>query len=155
MSPHECLKERLGCLGDAHDLVRGLTVELEIELGLGSAVVPAREAFELGASQRHLRDDSPSDGMLMRGVCGSMPRFFATAGAEVTTPRAARPRAASVLAREDVARISRCDVLAALHRLLRGERERGRSRIADLRLECDGLLFRARSALAPSTPHPG
>ena len=38
----ESAEERRRFIGDADDLVRCLTVEFEVEFGLGSAVVPAQ-----------------------------------------------------------------------------------------------------------------
>ncbi len=49
-------------IGDADDLVCCLTIELEIELGLGSAVVPVGKTFELAPTEALFRRRSPSDG---------------------------------------------------------------------------------------------
>ena len=69
---------------------------------------------------------------LTRGVCRAIPRFFAIALAEVTTPLANETWPAFVLVREDEDRIAFGDVLAAIHRLLRAERECLCPRVADL-----------------------
>src|SRR5438876_8560043 len=69
---------------------------------------------------------------LTRGVCRAIPRFFAIALAEVTTPLANETWPAFVLVREDEDRIAFGDVLASIHRLLRAERERLRPRVVDL-----------------------
>ncbi len=63
--------------------------------------------------------------MLTRGVCRAIPRFFAIASACPTTRN-------SGLARENEDRIAFGDVLSAIHRLLRAERERLRQPIVNL-----------------------
>src|SRR5688572_25025920 len=47
---------------DARDLVRCLAIELEVELGLGSTIVPPGERFELGAPEAALREGGALDG---------------------------------------------------------------------------------------------
>ena len=54
-------KECRSIIRNAADLVRRLTIEFEIELGLGSAVLPVRKRFELAPPQTPLRAGSPSD----------------------------------------------------------------------------------------------
>jgi hypothetical protein len=49
----ELVEERRRFIRDANDLVRCLTIEFEIELGLGSAVIPVSETFELAALDEH------------------------------------------------------------------------------------------------------
>ena len=49
LSLEEFAEERRRFIRDAGDLVRGLTIELEIELSPGLAVVPVGEMFELAA----------------------------------------------------------------------------------------------------------
>ena len=78
-------------LRDTDDLVRCLTIEFEIELGLGSTVVPAGKSLSpLRPSRRFARAVSLTV-MLTRGVCRAIPRFCEIALAEVTTPLAMRP----------------------------------------------------------------
>ncbi len=90
--------------------------------------------------------------MLTRGVCRAMPRFFAMALAEVTTPLAMRP-GPFVLAREDEDRISFGDVLATIHRLLSIERERLRTRIANLSFDRKHHTSLAGRSLAAKAAH--
>jgi len=70
--------------------------------------------------------------MLTRGVCRAIPRFFAIALAEVTTPLAMRPGPPSFSLAKMKIVSPFGDVLATIHRLLRAERERLRPRIANL-----------------------
>ena len=76
---------------DAHDLVRCLTIELEVELGLGSTVVPVGEEFELASSQAALRERGAPDGDADARRLPGDPEFPWTASAEVTMPLATRP----------------------------------------------------------------
>ena len=87
----EPAEERCCFIRDADNLVRCLTIEFEVELGLGSTVVPVGKKSELAPPQAPLGARRASDGMLTRGVCRAIPRFFAIALAEVTTPLATRP----------------------------------------------------------------
>src|SRR5436305_13631084 len=58
----ESAEERRRFLRDAGNLVRCLTIELEIELGLGPAVVPVEKGFELAPPQAPLHERGASDG---------------------------------------------------------------------------------------------
>ena len=58
----EFAEERRRFIRDADDLVRCLSIEFEIELGSGLAVIPVGEMFELAPPQRPLRERSASDG---------------------------------------------------------------------------------------------
>src|SRR5262249_43733278 len=117
---------------DASDLVRCLTIKLEIELGLGSAVVPVGKAFELAPSQAPFREPGASDDdahpRRLPGdsafLCDRFGRGDETARNETWS--------AFVLAREHEDRIAFGDVLATIHGLLRSERERFRPQIANL-----------------------
>src|SRR4029078_4112608 len=51
----EATEERTRFIRDADNLVRCLTIEFEIELGLGSTVVPVGKKFELAPPQPPLR----------------------------------------------------------------------------------------------------
>src|SRR5690349_4259462 len=42
--------------GQAHDLVGGLPIELEVELRFGAPILPVRERFELRAPQASFRE---------------------------------------------------------------------------------------------------
>src|SRR5262249_13363214 len=125
-------EERRRFIRDADDLVRCLTIEFEIELGLGSTIIPVSEAFELAAPQRPLRKRGGSDGH-------AHPRRLSDDAALLRdrlgrSDDAARDEAppALVLAREHKNRVACGDMLAAIHRLLRAERERLGPRIANL-----------------------
>jgi hypothetical protein len=57
----EFAEERRRFIRDSDDLVRCLTIEFEIELGLRSTIVPVPKKFELTASQAPFRDRNASD----------------------------------------------------------------------------------------------
>ena len=117
---------------DADDLVRCLTIELEIELGLGSTVVPVGKTPELAPPQAPLREGGASDGDTHARRLPGDPAFLRYRFRRGDD--AARDEAwpAFVLAREDEDRIAFGDVLATIHRLLSAERERLRPRIVNL-----------------------
>jgi hypothetical protein len=128
----EFTEERRRFLRDADDLVRCLTIEFEIELGRGLAVIPVGEMFELAPPQRPLRERGASDGEAdTRCLPGDAALLRDRFG---RSDHAARDEAlpALVLAREDKDRVAFGDMLTAVHRLLRGECERPRPRIANL-----------------------
>ena len=128
----EPAEERRRFIRDADDLVRCLTIEFEIEFRLGSAVVPVGKKFELAPSHAPLRERSASDG---DAHARRLPSDTAFPGDRLSRGNdAARDKTgpAFVLAREDEDRIALRDVLATIHRLLRGERECRRLRIANL-----------------------
>src|SRR5438094_2932002 len=58
----ESAEERRRFIRDADNLVRCLTIEFEIELGLGATVVPLGKKFELAPPQAPLRQRRASDG---------------------------------------------------------------------------------------------
>ena len=51
VSLKEFTEKRRRFIGDTNDLVRRLSIEFEIELGLGLAVIPVLERFELAPPQ--------------------------------------------------------------------------------------------------------
>ena len=117
---------------DPDNLVRCLTIELEIELGLGAAILPVGKGRELLPPQTPLRERGPSDGDAhARCLAGdpALPRNRDDRGDDAfrddTCP-------AFVLAREDEDRIAGGDVLAAIHGLLRAEGESSPHRISHL-----------------------
>jgi len=61
---------------DADKLVRCLTIEFEIELGLGSAVVPVGKKLELAPPQAPLRERGASDGDAHAWYLPGDPAFF-------------------------------------------------------------------------------
>ena len=120
----ESAEKRRRFIRDTDDLIRCLTIELEIELGLGSTVVPVGKTFKLAPPQAPLRDRGASDGDAhARSLPGDsrFPRDRFGRG-----DHAARDEtwAAFVFAREDEDLIACGDMLATVHRLLRRERER-------------------------------
>ena len=58
----ESAEERRRFIRDADNSVRCLTIECEIELGLGSTVVPVGKKFELAPSEAALCERGASDG---------------------------------------------------------------------------------------------
>jgi hypothetical protein len=84
--------EKRGCfVRDASDLVRCLTIELEVELSLGSIVVPVRKEFEFASPQPPLRERGASDGGAHTWRLPRGPGLLCVALAEVTTRLAIRP----------------------------------------------------------------
>ena len=126
------VKERRRFIRDADDLVRCLTIEFEIELGLRLAVVPVGEMFELAPPHRPLRERGASDGEAHTRCLPGDPALLRDrfGGSDDAARDEALP--ALVLAREHENRVAFGDMLTAIHRLLRGERERLRPRIANL-----------------------
>src|ERR1043165_7611784 len=125
-------KERRRFIRDAADLVRGLAIELEIQLGLGPSVFPILKRLELAPTQAPFRKRSAPDGDAdPRCLPGDAAFLWNRFG---RGDHAARDetRPALVLAGEDEDRVAFGDVLAAVHRLLRSKRERPRPRIDHL-----------------------
>jgi hypothetical protein len=128
----ESAEERRRFIRDAGNLVRCLTIEFEIELGLGSTVVPVGKKPELAPPQAPLCQRGASDGDTHARRLPGDPVFFCdrfgrshNAARDETSP-------AFVLAREDEDGVAFGDVLAAIHRFLRAECERLRLWIANL-----------------------
>ena len=128
----EFVEERRRFIRDADDLVRCLTIEFEIELGPGLAVIPVGEMFEITPPQRALRERGASDGEAdTRCLPGEAvllrDRFDGSDNAACD-----EALSALVLARENENGVAFGDMLTAIHRLLRGQRERLRPWIANL-----------------------
>jgi len=128
----ESAEKRRRFVRDPDNLVRCLTIEFEIELGLGSTVAPVGEKFELAPPQTPFCQRAASDGdahaRRLPGDAAFLCDLFCrghNAARDQTWPT-------FVLAREDEDRIASGDVLATIHRLLRAERECLRLRIANL-----------------------
>jgi hypothetical protein len=128
----ESAEERRRFIRDADYLVRCLTIEFEIELGLWSAVVPVGKKFELAPPQARLRARGASDGNAHTRGLPCDPAFFRDCFSPGNDAARDETRPVFVLAREDEDRIAFGDVLATVHRLLRAEREHFRLRIANL-----------------------
>ena len=58
----ESAEERRRFIRNADNLVRSLTIEFKIELGLGSTVVPVGKRFELAPTQAPFRERGASYG---------------------------------------------------------------------------------------------
>jgi hypothetical protein len=128
----ESAEERRRFIRDADNLVRCLTIEFEIELGLGSTVVPVGKQSELTPPQARLRERSASDG---DAHARRLPRDLAFLGDRFSRrDDAARDETWPPfdLAREDEDHVAFGDVLATIHRFLRAERESLRPRIDNL-----------------------
>src|SRR5215510_6911012 len=128
----ESVEERRRVIRDADDLVRCLTIEFEVELGLGSAVVPGGKRSELAPPQTPLRTRRASDGDAHARCLSRDPTSPWDLGGRGHEAAGDETWPAFVLAREDEDRIACADVLAAIHRLLRIEGERLRPLIAHL-----------------------
>src|ERR1700730_6172907 len=126
----ESAKERRRFIRDADNLVRCLTIEFEIELGLGSTVVPVGKKFELAPPQAPFRERGAFDGDAHARRLPGDPAFSCDRFGRGDAPARDETWPAFVLAREDEDRIPFGDLLATIHRLLRAERERLRLRIA-------------------------
>jgi hypothetical protein len=69
-----------------------LAIELEIELGFGSTVLPIAEALKVAPPQRPLCGPDAFHGDADAGCLAGNAAFFAIDSAPETTPRAMRPR---------------------------------------------------------------
>src|SRR5438105_6237093 len=128
----ESAEERRRFIRDADNLIRCLTIEFEIELGLGSTVVPVGKKFEIAPPQAPLRERGASDGDTHARRLPGDPAFFCNRFGRGDDAARDETWPAFVLAREDEDRIAFGDVFATIHRLLRAERERRCPRIANL-----------------------
>ena len=128
----ESAKECRRFIRDAANLVRCLTIEFEIELGLGSTVVPVGKKFELAPVQAPLRERGAPDGDAHAWRLPGNPAFLCDRFGRGDDAACDETLPAFVLARENEDRIAFGNVLATIHRLLRAERERLRPWIANL-----------------------
>jgi hypothetical protein len=128
----ESTEQRGRFIRDADNLVRGLTIEFEIELGLGSAVVPVGKKFERAPPQAPLRQRGAFDCDAHARRLPDDPAFLCDRFGRGDDAARDETWPAFVLAREDEDRIAFGDVLATIHRLLRPKRERFRLWIANL-----------------------
>src|SRR5262249_56103061 len=117
---------------DADDLVGCLTIQFEIELGLGSTIVPMGKKFELTSAQGPVRERGASDGDAYARRLPGDPAFLCDCFGRSNNAAGYKTWPAFVFAREDEDSIVFGDVLATIHRLLRVERECLRPRIANL-----------------------
>src|SRR5258708_37705645 len=133
----EFAEERRSFFRDTDDLIRGLTIKFEIELGFWLAVVPVGEMFEFAPPKPLLRKRGtldgeahtrclPGDAALLRDRLG---------GRDDASRDEALPTL--FLAREHENRVAFGAMFAAIHRLLRSERERLRARITNLDFDAE------------------
>src|SRR6266498_5899934 len=132
LSLKESAEERRCFIRDADDLVRCLTIEFEIELGLGSTVVRVGKKFELAPPQAPLRERGASYGDAHARRLPGDPAFFCDRFGRGDDAAGDETWPAFVLARENEDRIAFGDVLATVHRLLSAKRERLRQWIVNL-----------------------
>jgi hypothetical protein len=128
----EPAQERRRFIRDTDNLVRCLTIEFEVELGLGSTVVPVGKKSELAPPQAPLCGRGASDGDAHAWRLPGDPAFLCDRFSRRDDAARDETWPAFVLAREDEDCVIFCDVLATIHRLLRAEGERLRPRIANL-----------------------
>ena len=121
-SAQECCR----FIRNANDFVRCLTIEFEIEFGLGSIVVPVAKTFQLTAPEAPLGEggasNSDADPRRLPGDSAFLRDRFG--GSDDAARNETWP--AFVLARKDKDYVAPGDVLPTIHRLLSGERERSR-----------------------------
>jgi len=91
---------------DADNLVRRLTIELEIELRLGATVVPVGKGSELVPTQAPLRERSPPDGDAHPRCFAGDPAFLRDRFDRGDDAFRDQTRPAFVLARENEDRIA-------------------------------------------------
>ena len=128
----ESAEERCRLIRDACDLISCLTVQFEIELGLGSIVVPVAKRFELTPSQATLRDRTASNRDAHARRLPDDAAFICEHSGGGNEPARDETGSALILASEDKDHIAFGDLLAAIHRLLRIEHECLRPRIFNL-----------------------
>src|ERR1700757_4486012 len=127
----ECAEERCRVVRDTDNLVGCLTIEFEIQLGLGSTVVPIGKRLEIAPPQPLLRQRVASDrDAHARRLAGGPASLWDSFGRGDYTARD-ETRSTFVLTRENEDSVAFGDVLATIHRLLCAERESLRQRIAN------------------------
>ena len=57
----EVAQERGGCIGDTRNLVRRLTIKLEVKFSLRPAILPVREEFQLASPKAVFRECAARD----------------------------------------------------------------------------------------------
>ena len=119
----ESVEECRCFIRDTGELVRCLTIEFKIKLSFGSTVVPIAKALEFVSPEGVLRERATFDSDAHARRLAGDPAFLwdRFRGGDDAARDETRP--AFVLAGEDEDRITFGDALAAIHRLLRTERE--------------------------------
>src|ERR1700720_2823667 len=116
-------EERRRFIRDADNLIRCLTIEFEIELGLGSTVVPVGKKFELAPPQAPLRERGASDGDAHARCLPGDSAFFCDRFGRGDDAARDETWPAFVLALENIDRIAYSDVLATILGFLRAAPE--------------------------------
>src|SRR5262249_37160445 len=106
-----------------------------IELRLGSIVVPVAKTLQLNAAEAPLGERSASNSDADTRCLPGDPASFRDCFCRSDYAAGNETCPAFVLTRENEDRIAFTDALPSLHRLLSGERERFRLRIANFRLD--------------------
>src|SRR5262245_9776681 len=117
---------------DANDLVGRLPVEFEIELRLGTTIVPVAETLELAPPEAPLRECGACNGDAHARRLSGEPTLLWDRFGRGDDAACEETRPGFVLTREHKDRIALGNVFASIHRLLRVERERLGSEITNL-----------------------
>src|SRR5262245_15814272 len=131
----ESLEECRCLVRDTDDLIRCLTIEFEIEFGFGSMVVPVAKTFQFAAVKTPLGERGAGDGDAHTRRLPGDPVFLRDRFGRSDDAARNETWPAFVLARENEDRIVFSNVLPSVHRLLIGESELFRPRIANLGLD--------------------
>jgi hypothetical protein len=135
-------EERCRFVRDTGDLVGCLTIEFEIQLGLGSTVVPVGKKFELTPFQPLLRERGASDRDAHARRLPRDPAFLWDSFGRGDYTARDETWSAFILTRENEDSVAFGDALATIHRLLPAERESLRQQIANFGF--DGEWHRVR-----------
>src|SRR4029077_1421660 len=128
-------EERRGGIRDTGNLIGCLPIKFEIEFSPGPTVAPVSEMLELAAPQWSLCQRGSSDREAhSRRLARNSPLLWACFGVSDDAARD-EASAAVVLTREHKHRVTSGNQLAAVHCLVRGERENPRPRIDNLRFD--------------------
>ena len=127
----ESAEERRRFIRDANNLVRCLTIEFEIELGLGPTVVPIGKKSELAPPQAPLCERGASDGDAHARRLPGDPAFLWDSFGRGDYTARDETWSAFVLASEDEDCIAFGDALTIIHRLLRVKDECFSGRVAN------------------------
>ena len=120
----ESTQECGGFIRDAHNLFCCLTIELEVEFGLGPTIIPVGESFELAPAQVTLCERRAPDGDAHARRLPGDPGFLWNRFGRGNNSTGDETRTTLVFACEDKDHVAPGDVLAAVHRLLPAELER-------------------------------
>lgn len=125
----ECAQERCRVVRATDNLAGCLPIEFEIQLGLGSTVVPIGKRFELTPPQPLRREGGASDRDAHARRLPSDPAFLWDFFGRGNYTARDETWSALILTRENEDSVAFGDVLATIHRLVRAERESLRQQI--------------------------